>query len=52
LKARQKGGEDEEKDVSSYWMTLKKRKKRKHWIALSEDLALEVVNGPVIGKTT
>jgi hypothetical protein len=45
-KEGQKGRKDEEEDVSSYWMTLRKRKdtlhcKRKHQIALCGELALE-----------
>jgi len=41
-----KGLEGEEEGVSSYWMTLRKKKdtgnwKRKHYIALCGELALE-----------
>jgi len=44
--ARQKGHEDKKEDLSSYWMTLRKRKccgtlKRKHYTALCGELALE-----------
>ena len=39
--------EGEEEDVSSYWMTLRKREgtvhwKKKHWIAVCAEQALEV----------
>ena len=50
LKEEYKGREDEEEDVSNYWMTLRKREdngnsKRKHQIALSGELALEEAMG-------
>jgi hypothetical protein len=46
LKERLKGQEDEEQNVSSYWMILRKRqdagnRKRKYYIALFGELALE-----------
>ena len=46
LKERWKGQGSEEKDVSSYWITLRKREntvnwKRKHYIALCGELVLE-----------
>jgi hypothetical protein len=35
-KKREKGGKEEEEDVSSYWMTLRKREDREsirsHWL--------------------
>jgi phage anti-repressor protein len=44
---RYKGREDEEGDVSSYWITVRKREnpgscKMKHKISLSGEIALEV----------
>ena len=44
LKDGHKGREDEEKDISSYWFALRKVAgigvwKRKHWIALSREVA-------------
>jgi hypothetical protein len=46
LEERETGREDERESVSSYWMTLRKRKntgnwKRKHWLPLSGERALE-----------
>ena len=49
IEGKTKGGkwrEDKEEEVSSYWMTLKKRGdtgnwNRKHWIALHGELAWE-----------
>jgi len=45
LNEREKGGKDEEENISSCWMTLRKREgtgklKRKHQIALSGELVL------------
>jgi hypothetical protein len=45
-RAKKKGNEDKKEDLSSYWMTLRKREdsrilKRKHYIALCGELALE-----------
>jgi hypothetical protein len=41
-----KGWKHEEEDISSYWMTLRKRKdsgnlKRKHYMVMCEEIALE-----------
>ena len=46
IKGRQKWQEDEEEDVGSYWMTLRKGEdtliwRRKLYIALCEELVLE-----------
>jgi hypothetical protein len=48
LEERQKTREDEEEDVRSYWMALRKqedvgRRKTKHNTAISEELNLEEV---------
>ena len=47
LKERQKGQEDEEEDISSYWTTLRKQEDtgnsdKEYQISLSGELALEV----------